>query len=369
MDPLAHTLVGAALAKSGLEKHSRFAAAALVFGANLPDIDGVTYFVSADVALWFRRGWTHGLPAVFLLPFLLAGGLVLLDRLLGSGIPARTARFRVLLLLSLLAVATHPALDWLNTYGLRWLMPVDGTWFYGDALFIVDPWIWLLLGGAVFLATSPSTWRSLAFAAVSIPATLLVLRGVPDLSGGKALFLAALAVAIVLKWRRIPSTEDGRSRLNRGALAAVAIYIAAMVALSLYAHRAALRELARQGIEARSVMVGATPMSPFRKEVVVATPSSYRYGTLELWPPSSVRLVLDPTAIPRPDGSALIARALRDPRVRGFANWARFPWGEVEEAPEGYRVYLGDARYSRGTGEGFGSVVLFLPREGPAGSR
>jgi inner membrane protein len=358
MDPLTHTLVGAALARSGIEKHSRFAAAALVVGANLPDVDGVTYFMSADLALWFRRGWTHGLPAVLLLPFLLAGGLVLLDRLLGS----RAARFRPLLLLSLLAVASHPALDWLNTYGLRWLMPIDGTWFYGDALFVVDPWIWLVLGGAVFLATSPGTPGTLAFAALSVPATLLVWAGVPGLLGGKALFLAGLAAVLLLKGLRIPSSEGARSRMNRGALAASGIYIVGMVVLSQFAHRAALAELRRQGIEARSLMVSPRPMTPFRKDVVVVTSASYRYGTLELFP--SFRLALDPTPIPRPDGSALIARALRDPRVRGFANWARFPWGEVEEEPDGYRVHLGDARYSRGTLEGFGTAVLFLPREG-----
>jgi inner membrane protein len=363
MDPIAHTLVGAALAKTGLEKHSRFATAALVAGANLPDIDGVTYLVSGDLGLYFRRGWTHGVPAIVVWPFLLAGVLVLLDRVLGS----RAARFRALLPLSALAVATHPALDWLNTYGLRWLMPLDGTWFYGDTLFIVDPWMWLALGGAVFLTTARGRWRTLAWAVGAVPASLLVLGALPGLAAGKALFLAGIAIFAVLKVRRIPRTEAGRQRLNRGALAAVGVYIAAMVTLSLSAHRAALSELARQGVEAENVMVGPTPMSPFQKDVVVATPSSYRYGTLELWP--SFRLVLSPEEIPRGNDSALIARALREPKVRGFANWARFPWGEVEERPDGYTVYLGDARYSRGRGEGFGTATVFLPRDGQAGTR
>jgi len=38
--------------------------------------------------------------------------------------------------------AHHPTLDWLNTYGMRWLMPFSGRWFYGDAVFIVDPGCW-----------------------------------------------------------------------------------------------------------------------------------------------------------------------------------------------------------------------------------
>ena len=56
------------------------------------------------------------------------------------------------LLLSYLGVLTHVALDWLNTYGVRLLMPFDRRWFYGDTLFIIDPWLWLALGGGVWLA-------------------------------------------------------------------------------------------------------------------------------------------------------------------------------------------------------------------------
>jgi membrane-bound metal-dependent hydrolase YbcI (DUF457 family) len=30
---------------------------------------------------------------------------------------------------------SHPALDFLNVYGVRWLMPFDATWFFGDVLY------------------------------------------------------------------------------------------------------------------------------------------------------------------------------------------------------------------------------------------
>ena len=33
----------------------------------------------------------------------------------------------------------------LTTYGTRLLEPFSHRWFYGDALFIIDPWIWLML--------------------------------------------------------------------------------------------------------------------------------------------------------------------------------------------------------------------------------
>ncbi len=31
----------------------------------------------------------------------------------------------------------------------RLLMPFNDTWFYGDTLFIIDPWVWLLAGAEV----------------------------------------------------------------------------------------------------------------------------------------------------------------------------------------------------------------------------
>jgi hypothetical protein len=102
-------------------------------------------------------------------------------------------------------------------------------------------------------------------------------------------------------------------------------------------------------------------MSPFTRDVVFATPSSYRYGSLTLGP--SIELSLSSEEIERNESSPLAVRALGRPEVRGFALWARFPWVEIEEEPEGFRVTLKDARYSRRwTGDsGFGSAVVFLP--------
>ena len=65
-----------------------------------------------------------------------------------------------LLLLSCVSILSHPVLDTLNTYGVRWLMPFSGRWFYGDTLFIVDPWLWLALGVGVFLSRRGRTTRS-----------------------------------------------------------------------------------------------------------------------------------------------------------------------------------------------------------------
>ncbi|HEX9148644.1 MAG TPA: metal-dependent hydrolase, partial [Thermoanaerobaculia bacterium] len=155
MDNLCHTLVGAALGEAGLARRKPLATATLLIGANLPDVDAFTYaFSDGPTSLAFRRGWTHGVLAMAVLPVLLAAAMVAFDQLVRrrrrkEKIPAR---FRALLVPAFASVLSHPLLDFLNTYGVRFLYPFSKRWFYGDTLFIVDPWVWIAL--AVGIASS-----------------------------------------------------------------------------------------------------------------------------------------------------------------------------------------------------------------------
>ena len=128
---------------------------ALIIGANLPDVDAACFFwLEGTEHLGFRRGITHGPPALVLLPLMLAGLLWGFDRWQARRGTRpegrRPVRFGWLYALSLLGTLTHPALDWLNVYGIRLLEPFSSTWFYGDTLFIIDLWLWGLLGFAVW---------------------------------------------------------------------------------------------------------------------------------------------------------------------------------------------------------------------------
>ena len=156
MDNLTHSLVGALIGQAGLKKRTGLAMPALIVGANLPDVDGVCMLMGTQ-GLALRRGLTHGPIAWVLLPLVLAAILWGFDRWQsgrGKRPEARPpVRFGQLYLLALTACLTHPALDWLNSYGIRFLSPFSQRWFYGDALFIIDLWLWLGLGFA--------TWRSL----------------------------------------------------------------------------------------------------------------------------------------------------------------------------------------------------------------
>ena len=157
MDNLTHSLVGALIGQAGLKKKTGLAMPALIIGANLPDVDAACLFWIEGVEhLAIRRGITHGPPAMLLLPLILAGALWYFDRWQakrGTRPEGRApVNFKWLYLLSFIGCLTHPALDWLNVYGIRLLEPFSSRWFYGDTLFIIDVWLWALMGFATWFS-------------------------------------------------------------------------------------------------------------------------------------------------------------------------------------------------------------------------
>lgn len=143
MDNLTHSLVGAVLGRMGLKRLSPRAMPALIIAANLPDIDS---FIARPLGLsprTFHRGFTHGIGGLVTMPLLAFAIIWAWEKLRpGKEGPIRPGG---LLLACFVGVLSHPALDFLNTYGVRLLEPFSHSWFYGDTLFIVDPWIWIML--------------------------------------------------------------------------------------------------------------------------------------------------------------------------------------------------------------------------------
>jgi len=301
MDNLCHTLVGAALAEAGLKRRTPRGMATLLIAANLPDLDAIAAFTEQGLAI--RRGVTHGLPALVVLPLLLAGAVLLWDRWRRrSGPPVVPSQ---LLLLALIGTWTHPALDWMNTYGMRWLMPVDGTWFYGDALFIVDPWLLLLLGGGVAAARG---WATV------LPARL------------------ALAVAVT--------------------------YIVAMVALTLIGRLVVREQLGLGQAGRRDFQVAPVFAVPWRRTVLVKGTREYRYGAIEWLPRPVVHMG---GVLARGDSLAPVFLNAGTTGARAFLVWARFPYYREE----GGQVVADDARYSRGGGSFARTTVPIPSRSGP----
>ncbi|WP_340587888.1 metal-dependent hydrolase [Erythrobacter alti] len=171
MDNLTHSLVGALIGQTGLKKKTGLAMPALIIGANLPDIDAACFFwLEGTEHLGFRRGITHGPPALVVLPLILAGLLWGWDRWQASRGKRPEGRVPVhfgwLYGLAFIGALTHPALDWLNVYGIRFFEPFSSEWYYGDTLFIIDGWLWALMATGLWLAfrreKRGGDWRGLA---------------------------------------------------------------------------------------------------------------------------------------------------------------------------------------------------------------
>ena len=196
MDNLTHSLVGALIGQTGLKRKTGLAMPALIIGANLPDVDAACFLWLDGVEhLGFRRGITHGPPAWLLLPLVLAGLLYGFDRWQtrrGKRPEGRLpVNFKWLYLLSFIGCLTHPALDWLNVYGIRLLEPFSSRWFYGDTLFIIDVWLWALLGFATWFSLRREKrggeWRRPARIALSVALAYIGMNGVISM-GSSALF-------------------------------------------------------------------------------------------------------------------------------------------------------------------------------------
>lgn len=299
MDNITHTLVGAALAEAGLKRRTALASATLMIGANFPDIDVIA--VPLGFSLSGRRGLTHGFLALAVLPFLLAWLMQSYDRHVRRRRhpEAAPADYRQLVILSALSIFTHPTLDFMNSYGMRWLMPFVDRWFYADGLFIVDLWL-----------------------------------------------LVALVLGVVIARR------TGSTRPAAAALVFLLVYVVANLGVTSAGRRAVEAQY-----PGRRTMVAPAPLRSWEREVVVDDGRYYRFGRYD---PMGT-LEMSPTALGKGDLDPAVPAARAAPEVAGFVGWARFPFYRVVREQGQTEVLMGDARYTTVPGAGWASARVRLP--------
>src|SRR4029453_7993236 len=89
--------------------------------------------------------------------------------------------------------ASHLALDALNSYGVHPFYPADNRWYFGDAVFILEPWLWLLLGiVAAWNGRSGAARLTVALPVLVLLAAAAWMRAIPF----EAVGLLAVAGAI-----------------------------------------------------------------------------------------------------------------------------------------------------------------------------
>ncbi|MEA3059361.1 MAG: inner membrane protein [Sphingomonadales bacterium] len=298
MDNITHSLVGWTLGQAGLKTKTRKGLAALILGANMPDIDVFFGHAPWD-PLAIHRGFTHGLAGgVLVMPPILAGLLWLLDQWqlsrgtnFRSGLPMRVGW---LVALSYLGTLTHPFLDLLTTYSVQLFSPESSAWYHSDALFIIDMWVWLLLA----IAIGVSKRRE---------------------QRGK-------------EWRRIP----------QAAIAILLAYIGANLAITQAAD-AAVRSVDPQ---AQAIFASPPPVLSWRRDIVWRDDDHYCRASYD---PLRGGFKSGGSCEPSNMQDPLVREAIRrDPRLQKFLKWSILPQAEVSRDRCAIHVSIGDARYGEG---------------------
>lgn len=349
MDNISHTLIAGAIAKSGLERATPRATAAVVLGANLPDADLLAAaFAGPGGYLVHHRGITHSWIGIAALTPLLALALYLYSRRRDA--PGSRARFAPLCLAAGLGLLSHLLLDWTNAYGVRPWLPFDDRWVYADWLAIVDPWLWLVPATALYWLTARGALRHVGWGMLAAALSAVVVLSGRAPAWAIVLWLTGVGVAFLgTRWKPL--------RAQRAVAWTALAFVPAYWGLAAAAHDSALR-VARDRIvqrSAREVAAIPTPGDPFTWRVVEYAPDSLRVTLLRLTGDEPPRLLgAFPIALDDPAAQA----ALTTKRARAMLTFARFPFVELLRDSEPPVVYLRDARYALTERSGWGVMPV-----------
>ncbi len=346
MENLAHTLLGLSFAKAGLERATPLATTALVISSNLPDIDVLSRIEGGTVSyLEYHRGFTHGFVGLAILAAALTLTLMFIDRRFRLRDPfRRPLRPARIFLLAYLGGLGHTFMDFTNVYGVRPLLPFSSRWFYGDLAFVVDPWIWLILGSAVVWLTTTDAARTLFWFVIGIILALVVglaLRHPYDAhtltipTAARVIWFVGLALIVagtLFRW------GSGGERLARYSLFVLALYYCGMWMTHQSAMKEAQSSLKVGGVT--SMAVWPAPANPMLWQAAARTIDAVYTRNIDLsnrqeqW---SELPAIDPK----------LADALRrSTEARVFLDFMRYGTASVEARPDGTTVVaLRDLRF------------------------
>ena len=339
MENLAHTLLGLSFAKAGLERATPLATTALVISSNLPDIDVLGRLQGGTVSyLETHRGFTHGFAGLAIVAAALTLALMFIDRRfrLRSDPFRRPLRPVRIFLLAYLGGLGHAFMDFTNSYGVRPLRPFSNRWFYGDLAFVVDPWIWLILGAAVVWLTTKDAVRTLFWLVIGIILALVValaLRHPYDENAltvptaARVIWFIGLAVIVagtLFRWGRAGEP------VARYALLVLAIYYGGMWITHQSAMKQARESLKVDGIA--SMAVWPTPANPLMWQAAAKTTDAVYLSNIDLYNRHENWREL-PTLDPK------VADAMRtSTEARSFLDFMRYGTANIEERSDGSKV-------------------------------
>lgn len=284
-------LTGACLSRAcGFPARARYATAACVIAAELPDADYVYRLGGPLVYFQHHRGWTHALwslplQAVFVVCLFVGWHAFRQGRKRRRRLrdePAPT-NWPLLGAMALLALLTHILLDWTNNYGVRPFAPWNPHWYAGELVFIVEPLLLLFLGGALLLP--------LLFSLSNREIGIRRERG-----SGRGLAIVALLLTVGLWVFRSVQRSDALSLLRTQEL--------------------------RGGPVVRASM-DPYPINPYQWHALAETPLNFQAGSADtrtgLFQTDAQQIIAKPADTP-----AILA-AKRSWLGRVYLNWSQFP--------------------------------------------
>lgn len=187
-----------------------------------------------------------------------------------------------LLFLAVVGTLSHLLLDFTNSYGVHPFWPFDNRWVYGDAIFIVEPWL-------MVVAIPPLVWGPRRL--VGRVLLLVVLAALVALCwfAGEVLPPVALGVTVMALLGLILQRAVAPGARPFTGIAAWTM-VSAMFFLSSRQSRAVVRELVSDG-SLRDVVLTPAAADPrcFSALVVTSTDTEYRVTAATVAPFSSVR--------------------------------------------------------------------------------
>jgi inner membrane protein len=381
LDNVTHTLVGALLGETAARNapqatSDRHAAvrrmmflAVMVVGSNLPDSD-LLYSLGSDDKLPYlleHRGHTHTVVGALIASMVMLIVCRVWQRLRDTSMTSRDWVW--LTALAFVAPLLHVAMDALNSYGVHPWWPVDNRWFYGDAVFIVEPLFWAAAAPLVFLLKS---YVGRGFVVLCLVAALYLAFSTGIVAFGSIVTYGVLAVTMLAL---------GRFAAPRAALAAALGVCAAIgIGFAVAGHQAVARVDAAAaqlaGWTTLDRVLTPLPMNPFCWEVILVQAQGDRYALRRasasitassrcptLVGDQTITAPLQTIAAPgtpfvRWGGEIVASReglrrmAATSCEVAAFLRFARAPWF----SENAQRRFVGDLRFDRETELGFAEL-------------
>jgi inner membrane protein len=367
MDNITHSLIGYALGRATTRRRSdaeqRAGIWASIAASNAPDLDFIAGLVSNHAKLSYlshHRGHTHTLLLAVPIGIACAELFLRLYRLTDAGARAR------LYVLGALAGLLHIGFDWLNNYGVHPFFPLDNRWYYGDAIFIIEPLFFAaLLPLLIFDGLSRTGRGAGMFIGLALMALIWGLSLVPLASAVCSTIALAAALAIHTVLRKLNPRGIAWHALGATAAAVLLFAVARSIAdgsftryLAVQAHGERIEQLVLTPLPAHpicwtAIAVTIDPSGTYRGRFGYASllPSWIDPQSCRFAPRGRTTAPLSHTDLPFEDGVAfnlsfegkladLRALAAKSCEARALLQFARAPFW-IGGPP----TIIGDMRY------------------------